>query len=324
MRNIVRFCACAIAMALISPGFASELHWYLGGLHATPHSEPTYSWALEYRRPISEHLSGSFTWLNEGHVPGHHRDGQAIQLWWHTAPVNRGPIFQVGLGPYRYFDTTVASNADGYADIHGWGLVASAGATWHIGSRWLASLRINRVHVHNSIRSTAVVAGMGYRFGSTSDDASAAWVTSRTADSRRWELDTMAGATIVNSFDSDAELAKAIGLRVRATDHLAGSLTYLNEGDVRRGRRAGVAPQFWLEDHLTDRFSVGVGVGPYFALRKPRDSDGTSASPVSALISITAAYAITPEWIGRLIWNRVETRYDRDTDVVMFALGYRF
>jgi hypothetical protein len=92
----------------------------------------------------------------------------------------------------------------------------------------------------------------------------------------------------------------------------------------RRGRRAGLAPQVWLEDDLTERLSVGVGLGPYFALRKPRDADGRSASAVSALISITAAYAITPEWTGRLIWNRVETRYDRDSDVVMLALGYRF
>jgi hypothetical protein len=110
----------------------------------------------------------------------------------------------------------------------------------------------------------------------------------------------------------------------KPTDHLTGSLAYLNEGDVQRGRRAGLAPQIWLEDDLTYRLAVGVGVGPYFAMRKPRRSNRRSASTVSALISITAAYAITPEWIGRLIWNRVETRYDRDADVVMFALGYRF
>jgi hypothetical protein len=324
MRNVLPFCAFAIAMALMSPGFASELHMYLGGLHAN-RSELTYSWALEYRHPLGDHLSGSFTWLNEGHVPGHHRDGQASQLWWHTAPASHGPMLEVGLGPYRYFDTIAASNADRYANAHGWGLVASAGATWHIGGGWLTSLRINRVYVHDSIGSTAVVAGMGYRFGSISDDTSRAGDTIPTAyRGRRRELDTMVGATVVNSFDSDASLAHAIALRLRATDHLTGSLTYLNEGDVQRGRRAGLAPQIWLEDDLTEQLSVGVGVGPYFATRTPPDSDGRSASAVSTLISITAAYAITPDWIGRLIWNRVETRYDRDTDVVMFAVGYRF
>jgi hypothetical protein len=321
MGTIFPYCAFAVAMAIMSPAFASELQWYLGGLHANPRSELTYSWALEYRHPLGNHLSGSFTWLNEGHVPGHHRDGQAIQLWWNTSHANRGPRLEVGLGPYRYFDTVDAANADRYANAHGLGLVASAGATWHIGGGWLTSLRINRVYVHDSIGSTAVAAGIGHRFGSISVGTSGAF---HTVYRGRREFDAMVGATVVNSFDSDASLARAVALRVRATDHLTGSLTYLNEGDVQRGRRAGLAPQIWLEDDLTGDLSVGVGVGPYFATRKPSAVDGRRASAVSALISITAAYAISPGWIGRLIWNRVETDYDRDSDVVMLAVGYRF
>jgi hypothetical protein len=320
-RISVQVCSAAIAMTLIAPAFASELHLYLGGSKSASPSESTYSWAVEYRRPLSEHLSASFTWLNEGHVPTHHRDGQAVQVWWQTAPDRRGPRFEVGLGPYRYFDTVAASNPDGYANVHGWGWLVSAGATWRIGDRWLASLRMNRVQAHDSINSTALVAGLGYRFGASGGDALTTAVMSSSMDSRRSELDVMAGATVVNSLDADADLAAAIAWRVRATDHLTGSLTYLDEGNVQPGRRAGIAPQLWLEDHLTDRLSVGVGLGPYFATRKPPSSDGTSTS---ALISVTASYAITPDWNGRLIWNRVATRYDRDSDVVLFALGYRF
>jgi hypothetical protein len=320
-RIIGRVCSSVIAMALISPAFASELHLYLGGSKAASPSELTYSWAVEYRHPFSDHLSGSFTWLNEGHTTAHHRDGQAVQAWWHTAPGSRGARLEVGLGPYRYFDTVTASNPDGYANVHGWGWIASAGATWRIGDRWLASLRMNRVQAHDSINSTAIVAGLGYQFGASGDAALTPAVMSSSLDSRRSELDVMAGATVVNSLDADAVLAAAIAWRVRATDHLTGSLTYLDEGNVQPGRRAGIAPQIWLEDNLTDRLSVGVGLGPYFATRKPPQSDGRSTS---ALISVTASYAITPDWNGRLIWNRVETRYDRDSDVVMFALGYRF
>jgi hypothetical protein len=320
-RIIGRVCSAAIALTLIAPAFASELHLYLGGSKSASPSESTYSWAVEYRRPLSEHLSGSFTWLNEGHLPTHHRDGQAVQVWWQTAPARRGPRFEVGLGPYRYFDTVAASNPDGYANVHGWGWLVSAGATWRIGDRWLASLRMNRVQAHDSINSTALVAGLGYRFGASGDALTTA-VMSSSMDSRRSELDVMAGATIVNSLDADAVLAAAIAWRVRATDHLTGSLTYLDEGNAQPDlRRAGIAAQLWLEDHLTDRLSVGVGLGPYFATRKPPSSDGTSTS---ALISVTASYAITPDWNGRLIWNRVATRYDRDSDVVLFALGYRF
>lgn len=330
MRMIARFTA-SLALTLISatPGFATDLNLYAGGLHASGPSERTYSWALEYRRPINENFSGSFTWLNEGHPPGHHRDGQAVQLWWHTAPRGSGPVYSVGLGPYHYFDTVRANNAAGYGNDHGWGIVASAEAAWHLNGNWLALLRINRVNVHDSIKSTALVAGVGYRFGATAGSGDTAWIATRErpdASRRddRLELQGMLGATIVNSFDSDGELAKGIAVRMRAGKHLAGSLSYLNEGSVQHGRRAGLAPQIWLEDDLTERISVGAGVGPYFATRRPDDIDGRSVSKVSVLVSATAAYAISPRWVGRLTWNRVETRYDRDSDVITLGLGYRF
>lgn len=133
----------------------------------------------------------------------------------------------------------------------------------------------------------------------------------------------MLGANVVNSFNSEMHVTKAIGLRRRATDSLTGSLTYFSEGGGQQGRRTGIAPQIWLEDDLTSRLSVGVGIGPHLAMHKPAASEG-STSAVSALISISAAYAISSEWIGRLTWNRVETRYDRDSDIVTFALGYRY
>ncbi|HEY5103364.1 MAG TPA: hypothetical protein VII70_11325 [Steroidobacteraceae bacterium] len=44
------------------------------------HTGGSYTWGIEYRQPFSEHLSASFTWLNEGHLVNHHRDGQAVQV----------------------------------------------------------------------------------------------------------------------------------------------------------------------------------------------------------------------------------------------------
>ncbi|MBR8065882.1 hypothetical protein KDX32_22695 [Burkholderia ambifaria] len=33
---------------------------------------------------------------------------------------------------------------------------------------------------------------------------------------------------------------------------------------------------------------------------------------------------ISDRWLTRVTWNRVVTRYDRDTDVIQAGLGYRF
>jgi hypothetical protein len=314
------------------PSSASELQLHLGGLRAGSGMETSYSWALEYRRPISAALSASFSWLNEGHPEGaiqdHHRDGQAAQIWWHTAPSSHGLRFEVGLGPYRYFDTVASSNAEGYVNAHGWGLLGSIGATWYLGNGMLTSLRLNRVHTRTGMTTTALVAGLGYRFGD-GDERPERRAATQPGVTGRIEFDAMLGGTIVNSLSSEVDLAKAITLRYAPGGHISASLTYLDEGNLdtggsRIGRRAGLAPQIWLQEDLTSRFSIGVGLGPYFATTRLRRSDSQDPSRVAALVSVTAAYAITPSWTGRMTWNRVGTTYDRDTDVVMLGLGYRF
>ena len=193
----------------------------------------------------------------------------------------------------------------------------------------LASLRLNRVQTRAGMNTTALVAGLGYRFGARDGDAPESRAASQPAAAGRMELDAMLGGSIVNSLSSEADLAKAISLRYAAGGPVGISLTYFDEGELdtggsRIGRRAGFAPQLWPQEDLTSRFSVGVGLGPYFATTSLQRPDGEDASRVAALISVTAAYAITPSWTGRLIWNRVGTNYDRDTDVVMLGLGYRF
>ena len=324
MTLIARLGVSVIAMTLLSPSSASELQFQLGGLRSTADSKPTYSWALEYGRPFGKHLSGSFAWLNEGHVPGHRRDGQAAQLWWHAAGPSEGPIYRFGLGPYRYFDTTVGPSPESHINAHGWGMIASADASWPLAGKWIASLRANRVHVNRDVRSTAIVGGIGYRFESAGEESRGVFARSSAASPARWELDVMGGATVSNDFHSQVEFAKAIGLRVGIADHLSGSLAYLREGKFQRGWREGIAPQIWLEDDLTDRLAVAVGIGPYLARSSFRMPDGSNAPAKSILVSISAAYIITPEWRGRLIWNRVATTYDENADVFLFAIGYRF
>jgi hypothetical protein len=323
----------ALAIAALSvcvSSVAGELQLQLGASHAGSGAETSYSWALEYRRPIGAALSASFSWLNEGHPEGlgreYHRDGQAAQLWWHTAPSARGPRFEVGLGPYHYFSTVSAANPEGYVNEHGWGLLGSIGATWDLGRGLLTSVRLNRIQTRTGINTTALVAGLGYRFDAGGDGDRGS-TESRLAG--RMELDAMLGASIVNSLSSEADLAKAVSLRYAFGGPVGASLTYLDEGALetggaRIGRRAGLAPQLWLQEDLSPRFSIGVGLGPYFATTALRRADGRDLPRVSALVSVTGAYAITPAWTGRLTWNRVRSSYDRDTDVVLFGLGYRF
>lgn len=232
------------AMPILSAWLAfsahgAELAVYQGGLHVSQGSSTlkTYSWAVEYRHPITENLSASVIYLNEGHVPNHHRDGTGVQLWLSTTQVVSGPMFEVGVGPYRFFDTTAAGG--GFADTHGWGVLASAAANWYFESGWFASLRLNRVQAHKSYNSTALIAGLGYHFDEAKSSAALTDASYQWHD-RPWELDGALGRTVVNSFKSERSLAKSIDMRLKFADHFTGTISFINEGDARLERRWGV------------------------------------------------------------------------------------
>jgi hypothetical protein len=41
-------------------------------------------------------------------------------------------------------------------------------------------------------------------------------------------------------------------------------------------------------------------------------------------MTMSASYRINQQWSARLSWNRTVTGYDRDTDIIMGGIGYRF
>ena len=40
----------------------------------------SYGWSIAYSHDLDEHLFASLVYLNEGHVPGHHRDMALVQV----------------------------------------------------------------------------------------------------------------------------------------------------------------------------------------------------------------------------------------------------
>ena len=64
-----------------SPALAQELYALAGGQYTPSLHEETYSYSLEYLKNFNDYSYGTFTWLTEGHVTNHHRDGYSAQLW---------------------------------------------------------------------------------------------------------------------------------------------------------------------------------------------------------------------------------------------------
>jgi hypothetical protein len=318
----------ALPLILAGAAYAQELTLFAGGLKGSGSKESSPVWAVEYQQPLNENIAASFSWLNEGHVPGHHRDGQSIQIWGRTNVLDRRLSLAAGVGPYRYFDTTVSAGGDGYANVHGWGTVGSLAATYYTDSRWLYQLRFNRIVARNSIDTSALMFGLGYQLEPVPERGPQVSAPRQPGKTTNNEITVFLGQTIVNSFSSERDHAWALEYRRGLARHVDVTLGVLNEGDARLVRRTGITAQIWgvREVLASDRLVLGIGFGPYLAIERNRDSASGEGgdSTVSWIVTATAAYRLSQHWDARVSWNRISTNYNRNTDVILFGAGYRF
>lgn len=87
--------------------------------------------------------------------------------------------------------------------------------------------------------------------------------------------------------------------------------------------RYGLNTQIWLaKPFFDDRLALGAGFGFYLA--EDRRREDRSGVFFSEIVSITASYRLTAQWHIRSTWDRIITDYDRDTDIFLGGIGYRF
>lgn len=315
--------SCLLFFASSSCG-AQELSLLAGALRASD-SHDSYSWELDYRQGLSENTAFTLSWLNEGHVPHHHRDGQSAQFWVRTNVFDQRLSLAAGVGPYFYYDTTGIGTA--YNDKHGWGTLSSLAATYYANNRWIYEARLNRIVAANSLNTTSMLFGIGYQLERPPAPGTSETPPPRTGKTTENQVTLFLGQTIVNSFDSQRDTARAVEFRHGVSPHFDWSVSWLNEGDARLIRRNGVIGQAWLVHKFFDNsFSLGAGLGPYLSIdryRKPLPGEANNIT-VSAIVTATAAMRLGPHLYLRTSWNRIASNYNRDTDVILMGLGYSF
>jgi hypothetical protein len=135
----------------------------------------------------------------------------------------------------------------------------------------------------------------------------------------------------VNSFPSFKAYAAAAEYRQGLMPHLDGTASFIYEGDPKIERRSGVAFQLWpVNTFFDENTSVGIGVGPYvFIDRNHPVNSGTminvglkDPAAVTPLVSLTIARQLSNYWIVRVVWDRVVSDYNRDSDIFMVGLGH--
>ncbi|ACD97128.1 hypothetical protein [Trichlorobacter lovleyi] len=324
--------SCALTVLLFqctaTAAIADEL-FGLGGMVQSQNVEKndsSYSWQLEYREQLNEHFTASLSYLNEGHIPAHHRDGHSLQLWMNTDVVERRLALSVGVGPYYYFDTTVPSTSStAYTNEHGFGAAFSLASILRTETPWLFQLRANWIQTFGRMNTVSALVGVGYQLDKPSQPKPSYDRQERWDQTCNNEITLLVGRTITNSFDSERSTALSIEYRRRLLNYLDWTLSWLHEGDNRLIRRDGVASQLWVvKNFMDERISLGLGAGAYLAIDQQANHYQDSDRVISAISTLTGSYHLTSRWSLRASWNRIVTNYDRDTDVIMGGVGYRF
>jgi hypothetical protein len=141
------------------------------------------------------------------------------------------------------------------------------------------------------------------------------------------EVTVFGGQSVVNTFLSQTARAFAAEYRTGLMTHVDWTLSAIYEGDPEIIRRSGVATQLWaVNTFFHERIAVGAGLGPYIYLdhKNPVNPDQTIPASVAPLASLTFSVRLSDHWIARLVFDRVLSNYNRDSDIFLVGLGYRW
>jgi hypothetical protein len=307
---------------------------FLAGAMNTPDVKPNgngYSWQIDYRHGLYRNVEISFAWVNEGHVLGHHRDGNAVELWYRLPYFANRFRLSFGVGPYYYYDTQPIPGSTDSVNLHGTAPIYSLSAEGEIYDRWFWRFLANRINAKSDIKTNTAVFGVGYWLGREPgipkgnlpgilEGADAG------TGSAKNEVTAFGGWSVVNTLFSEGAHACGAEYRRNLTPNLDGTISYIYEGDPHVVRRSGAGLQIWpVSKSFGGHFEVGFGVGTYVYIdrkHEPRPNQKTKAA-LAGLVSPMVSYRVTDAWFVRLIWNRVVTNYSRDSDIWLLGIGYR-
>jgi hypothetical protein len=310
---------------LALPAFASEIS-LLGGYGWTDKPlERTYAWQTQYMEGLGDHFAYSLSYINQGHFIEHHRDGYAGNLWLRTNLLDRKLSLGVGVGGLYYFDTIHPVTGPA-RDYHGWGTMTNVAATWYTDSRFFYQLQGYWVRGDKSFDTVTAMAGIGYQLDAPptpGPDVKGIHQAERTTDN---ELTLMGGETIVNIPGSGKSVAAALEYRRGIWRYLEWTAGALYEGKSDLINRYGLTTQLWLSKRfLDDRFALGAGFGGYFAVDELRGGSPKGRDVfVNKIASISGAVKVTEHVDIRATFDRIITTYDRDSDIFLGGIGYRF
>ncbi len=134
------------------------------------------------------------------------------------------------------------------------------------------------------------------------------------------------GGMLSDGTNHDQSYTWSLEYQQRIEDHLAFSVSWLNEGHLPNNHRDGIAVQLWGQTkRLHNRFVLAAGVGPYcyYDTELARSGHGFSDTHgVGGVFSLAGLWYTESPWIIQLRTNMVKTS-NIDTYSAMIGLGYQ-
>ena len=261
-------------------------------------------------------------------MPGHHRDGTAWEAWGRLPFLQDRFSISLGLGIYYFYDTQLLPGGD-TADIHGTAPIYSLSGTGYLSDRWFYRILFNRISPAHENKVNTLTVGMGFWFGQDEKPTPGklgdapnekAFVTEN-------ELTAFVGQSVVNTFLSPKARAYAGEYRRGVFTHVDWTASVIYEGDPEIVRRSGIATQLWfVNTFFSDRFTMGGGLGPYVFLDRKHPASAGKKNPaaLAPLASLTFSVRLDDHWSVRAVFDRVTSNYNRDSDIFLLGLGYRW
>jgi hypothetical protein len=307
---------------------AQELTMLGGALSNSNLNRSNFTWQVDYRQDLYRNFAGSIAYINEGHVTGHHRDGTAWEAWGRLPFLQDRFSISIGAGVYYFYDTQSLPGGD-TADVHGTAPIYSLSGTGYLSDRWFYRVMLNRISPANQNKVNTLTAGMGFWFGQS--DKPTTGKLGDAPNEREYvtdnELTVFAGQSIVNTFLSQRARAYAGEYRRGLFPHVDWTASAIYEGDPEIIRRSGVATQLWfVNTFFDDRIAFGGGLGPYVFLDRKHPASAGKKNPaaIAPLASLTCSVRLSDNWIIRAVFDRVTSSYNRDSDIFLLGLGYRW
>lgn len=296
---------------------------FLGGVGwADNPGETAGAWQVRYMEGLGENFAFSLAYLNQGHLSTHRRDGTAANLWLRTNAFHPQLSLAVGAGPFFYYDTVIPEKGRA-SDVHGWGTLVNLLASWYAKNRWIYQMQASWVRGGNSFDTFSLLAGIGYQLDPPPEPGPAPKAVRQEGKTTSNELTVLGGQTVVNIPGNGKSAAGAIEYRRGLWRYVEWTAGVLYEGKSDLIERYGLTSQLWLAKlFFDDRLDLAAGLGLYLAEDRLREDRGSVF--LSEIVSITASYRITPHWNIRGLWKRIVTDYDRDSDIFLAGVGYRF